>query len=48
MEFNTQTIVDMVSNIFIIAFPFSLVLSLVAKITNFFMSFVLGRREISL
>ena len=48
MEFNIQSVWDCVSSIFVIAFPFSLVLTLVAKVTNFFLSFVFGRKEVTL
>ena len=48
MDINIQSIWDSVSNIFVIAFPFSLVLTLVAKVTNFFLSFVFGRKEVTL
>lgn len=43
MEVNLQVVVDTVSQMFIIAFPFSLVLSIAVKVTNFFMSFVFGK-----
>lgn len=48
MEINFQIIVDTVSNLFTIAFPFSLLLCLVAKVTNIFMSFVFGYKEVKL
>lgn len=43
MEINLQIIIDTICNMFLIALPFSLVLSLVAKITNIFTSFVFNR-----
>ena len=43
-----QKIIDIVGIMFAISFPISLVLSLTAKITNFFLSFVFGRKEINL
>ena len=43
-----QVIVDTVCSMFLIAFPFALIFSLVAKVTNFFMSFVFGSKEVKL
>lgn len=43
-----QIIFDTITKMFLIAFPFSLLLTLVAKVTNFFLSFVFGEKEVSL
>lgn len=43
MTVDLQVVVDVISNIFIISFPFALIFWIVGKITNFFMSFVLGK-----
>lgn len=43
-----QIIFDTIAKLFMIAFPFSLILTLVAKITNVFLSFVFGEKEVSL
>lgn len=48
MEIDFQIIITTITNLFIIAFPFSLVLSLVAKVTNYFTSFVFGNKEVKL
>lgn len=48
MSIDFQVIIDCVVQMFIIAFPFSLILTLVAKVTNIFCSFVFGKREVRL
>ena len=48
MSFDIQVIFDSIANIFMIAFPISIILCLLAKITNFFTSFVFGGKEIKL
>ena len=47
-ELNIQSVWDTVSNIFLIALPFSLIFSIIAKVTNFFLSFVFGKKEVTL
>ena len=47
-ELNIQVVWDTISNIFLIAFPFSFAMSLIAKATNFFLSFVFGKKEVTL
>lgn len=43
MTMGIPIIIETVSNMMLIAFPISLVLILVAKITNFFTSLVFGK-----
>lgn len=43
MIMDIQIIIETVSKMMLIAFPISLVLSIMAKITNFFVSLVFGR-----
>lgn len=44
MQVNIQLIVDSISNMFIIAFPFSLLLILTKTLVNYFVSMVFGRK----
>lgn len=40
---NLQVIIDSISNIFTIAFPISITLLIISKITNIFCQFVFGK-----
>lgn len=43
MTVDFQVIIDIVSQIFIVSFPFALVFWLVGKVTNFFLCFVFNK-----
>lgn len=46
MELNYQVVIDLVSNMMLIAFPIGLVFMIVQKVIGIFVSFVFGK-EIS-
>lgn len=43
MELNYQTVIDLVTNMMIIAFPIALIFMIVQKVVGIFISFVFGK-----
>ena len=43
MELNYQIVIDLVSNMMLIAFPIALIFMIVQKVTGIFVSFVFGK-----
>lgn len=43
MELNYQVVIDLVSNIMLIAFPIALIFMIVQKVVGIFISFVFGK-----
>lgn len=43
MELNYQIVIDLVSNIMLIAFPIALIFMIVQKVVGIFISFVFGK-----
>lgn len=43
MELNYQIVIDLVSNMMIIAFPIALIFMIVQKVVGIFISFVFGK-----
>lgn len=43
MELNYQIVIDLVSNIMLIAFPIALIFMIVQKVVGIFVSFVFGK-----
>ena len=43
MELNYQVVIDLVSNIMLVAFPIALIFMIVQKVVGIFVSFVFGK-----
>lgn len=43
MELNYQVVIDLVSNMMLIAFPIALIFMIVQKVVGIFISFVFGK-----
>lgn len=43
MELNYQAVIDLVSNMMLIAFPIALIFMIVQKVVGIFISFVFGK-----
>lgn len=43
MELNYQVVIDLVSNMMIVAFPIALIFMIVQKVVGIFVSFVFGK-----